>query len=167
MAHISFRIAALIVSISASSAFAQVNTSTATANGSTTIIQPITIAKNTDLAFGRIVRPATGSGTVTIANTADTVATSGGAVALASTTSRAKFTITGESGLNATLTVPSTLTLSSGANNLTVALTPDQTSPLTLGASSTILFVGGNFPVTNTTVSGAYTGTFDVTVAYQ
>ncbi len=167
MTRLGFCIAALAMGLGTSSAFAQVNTATATANGSATIIQPITITKNTDLAFGRIVRPATGSGSVTITNTADTVAAAGGAVALASTTSRAKFTIAGESGLSATLTVPATFALTSGANTLTVTLSPDQTSPLTLAATATTLYVGGSFPVTNATASGAYTGTFDVTVAYQ
>jgi hypothetical protein len=153
--------------LGASSALAQVNTSTATASGSTTIIKPLTITKNVDLAFGRIVRPSTGSGSVTIANTADTVSTAGGAVALASTTTRAKFTISGENALVTTLSVPTTFALNNGANVLTVTLSPDQTSPLTLGATDTTLFVGGSFPVTSTTVSGAYTGTFDVTVTYQ
>jgi hypothetical protein len=167
MKRISFCVATLIVGAGASSAFAQVNTSTATAAGSATIIQPITITKNTDLAFGRIVRPASGTDTVTIANTADTVGTGGTAVALTSTTSRAKFTIAGESGLTATLTVPASFALTNGANSLTVTLSPDQTSPLTLGATSTTLYVGGSFPVTSTTVSGGYTGSFNVTVAYQ
>lgn len=167
MTRFNICIAAVTMTVGASAAFAQVNTSTATATGTTTIIKPITIAKNTDLAFGRIVRPTTGAGTVTMANTADTVAAAGGAVALASTTTRAKFTIAGESASTATLTVPATLTLTSGANNLLVTLAPDQTSPLTLAATDTILYVGGSFPVSNTTASGAYTGTFDVTVAYQ
>lgn len=167
MSRLGYCIATLFLSLGASSAFAQVNTSTATANGSATIIQPITITKTSDLAFGRIVRPSTGSGTVTIANTADTVAAAGGAVALTSTTSRAKFSIAGENGVSATLTVPATFALTSGANSLTVTLSPDQTSPLTLGSTATVLNVGGSFPVTNATASGAYTGTFDVTVAYQ
>lgn len=167
MTRICFCTAALIMGLGASAAFAQVNTSTATAAGSATIIQPITITKNTDLAFGRIVRPASGSDTVTIGIGADTVSTGGTAVALASTTSRAKFSIAGESGLTATLTVPASFALTNGSNSLTVTLAADQTSPLTLGASATTLYVGGSFPVTSTTVSGGYTGSFNVTVAYQ
>ena len=52
-----------------SNAFAQTaaNTSSATATGSVTIVRPLTITKNSDLAFGRIVRPRTGgTGTVTL-----------------------------------------------------------------------------------------------------
>jgi hypothetical protein len=104
---------------------------------------------------------------VTIGIGADTVSTGGTAVALASTTSRAKFSIAGESGLTATLTVPASFALTNGSNSLTVTLAADQTSPLTLGASATTLYVGGSFPVTSTTVSGGYTGSFNVTVAYQ
>ena len=55
-------------------AFAQATANTS-ASGSVTIIRPITITKTADLQFGRVVLPSSGSATVTIANTADTIST--------------------------------------------------------------------------------------------
>lgn len=157
------------------SAFAQTaaNTSNATASGSVTIVRPLTITKNTDLAFGRIVRPRTGgTGTVMLANSGNSVVASAGAVALASTTSRAQFTVDGEGGQVVTTSIPSTATLSSGTNTLTVNLLPDFGGTVTLSgalaaAGSSTLNVGGSFSLPDTQASGAYTGNFTVTVAYQ
>ena len=51
-------------------AFAQ-DSDTADADGSTTIIQPLTMSKDADLSFGRIVKQSTGTATVTIADEVD------------------------------------------------------------------------------------------------
>jgi hypothetical protein len=58
-------LALALTSVFAAPAFAQA-TDSETTTGSTEIIQPIALTKNTDLAFGTIVRPASGSGTVTM-----------------------------------------------------------------------------------------------------
>ena len=60
----------------------------------------------------------------------------------------------------------------SGGGSLLVSLTNDLGTSTTLGGSvgsdgTKSLNVGGSFDVTNTTQTGAYTGTFNVTVAYQ
>lgn len=157
------------------SAFAQTaaNTSSATASGSVTIVRPLTITKNSDLAFGRIVRPRTGgTGTVTLANTGNSVVAASGAVALASTTSRAQFTVDGEGGQSVTTSIPATVTLTSGTNTIPVTLLPDFGSTVTLSgalaaAGSATLNVGGSFSLPDTQASGAYTGNFTVTVTYQ
>jgi hypothetical protein len=155
-----------------SSAMAQ-NTDSKNASGSVTLIRPIAIAKNADLQFGRIVKPATGAAAIAIANTADTVSTDT-AVALAGvSTSRAKFTITGESAQAIDITV-GTLTMN-GPNSATivVTLTPDQVSGATLSggtigsAGSLSLNIGGNFSLPAAQETGVYTGTFPVTVSYQ
>lgn len=157
---------------SAAPALAQ-SSATATANGSTTIIRPITLTKNTDLAFGRIVRPTTGTGTVAIANTADTVTAGSGAVAIASTTSRAQFTIDGEGAQAISVSVPATMTLNGpSASTISVALSGDLGATSTLSGTSgnagnQTLFVGGSFNLPSTQTTGAYSGTFNVTVAYN
>lgn len=148
-------------------------TASDTATGSVTIIQPLTIAKDVDLAFGRIVKPASGSGSVTIANTSDTVTAAGGAVALPGiTTSRAKFTIAGEGGQAVTVSVPASFNMLNGSNTIAVALTPDLSSPTSLSgalgsAGGATLYVGGNFSLPAGQATGLYTGTFNVSVAYQ
>lgn len=155
-------------------AFAQsaANTDNTTATTSVTIIRPLTITKTSDLAFGRIVRPRTGTGTVTLANTGNSVVAAAGAVALASTTSRAIFGVAGEGAQAVTTTIPGTVSLTSGANTLVVTLLPDFGSTVTLSgalaaAGTATLNVGGSFNLVDTQASGAYTATFPVTVAYQ
>lgn len=160
---------------SSSAALAQ-SSATATASGSTTIIRPITIAKDVDLAFGRIVKPSSGSGTVAIADTGDSVTAGLGAVALSGiTTSRAKFTVDGEGGQAVSLAIPANfdMVLSSDATKkITVNLDPDLASSITLSnalgsAGAATLYVGGSFALPSTTSTGAYSGTFSVTAAYQ
>ena len=155
-------------------AFAQsaANTDSASATASVTTVRPLTITKTTDLAFGKIVRPRTGTGTVVLANSGNSVVASAGAVALTSTTSRAVFAVAGEGAQVVTTTIPSTVSLVNGANSILVTLLPDFGSSVTLSgalaaAGSATLNVGGSFSVTDTQASGAYTATFPVTVTYQ
>lgn len=162
---------------SAAPAFAQAaNTSNDTANGSVTIIRPLTITKSADLVFGRIVEPRTGTGTVSIANTGNSVTAGSGAVALAGiTTSRAVFGVSGEGAQVVNVSMPATFDLTKGADSITVTLSPDwntTTNQVTLsgalaGAGAASLNVGGSFNLPSTQASGAYTGTFTVTVAYN
>jgi hypothetical protein len=154
----------------APAAFAQ-NTDTDTATGSVTIIRPLTVTKSTDLAFGTIVKPATGTGTVSIANNSTTVSATDGAVSLTGTGTHAIFTANGEGGQAVNVTVGS-LTMANGASNIAVTLSPDVSGATTLsgalgGAGSKTVNIGGSFTVPSALPTGAYTGTFDVTVAYQ
>lgn len=155
-------------------AFAQAaNTSSDSASASVTIVRPLTITKTADLAFGRIVKPRTGTGTVALANTGDSVAASAGAVALSGiTTSRARFTVDGEGGQVVTTSIPSTVNLTSGTNTIVVDLLPSFGSTVTLdnalaAAGSAALNVGGSFSLPAAQATGAYSGTFTVQVAYQ
>ena len=61
-------VGALMLIGAAAPAMAQSNTSSANAAGSITVYQPLTLASDVNLAFGRVVRPAAGTGSVTIAN---------------------------------------------------------------------------------------------------
>ncbi|RYE03830.1 MAG: DUF4402 domain-containing protein [Sphingomonadales bacterium] len=156
----------------AAPAFAQTGTDTAT--GSTTIVRPVTITKDADLAFGKIVRPPSGTSAVSMTDASDTVSADNGGLAVGTGTSRAKFTINGEGAQVVTLTVPANfvMTRSGGAETLTVTLDPDlgatTTLSSTLGTAGTkALNIGGSFSVLSTTVTGLYSGTFDVSVAYQ
>lgn len=158
-----------------SAAFAQsaANTDTATANGSVTIIQPLTITKDTDLVFGRVVKPRSGDGTVSIANDSDAVVAAAGAVALTGiTTSHAVFTVDGEGGQLVDVTMDPTFDLGNGTDTITVTLDPDFGASLTLSnalgsAGDATLNVGGSFDLPSTVSTGEYTGSFDVTVTYQ
>ena len=169
--HLSLTALVAAIAFSATPALAQASAS-ASANATTRIIQAISITKTADMAFGNVVKPSTGNGTYTIGNGADTVAASGtGAAAASGTTSRAKFTVTGEGAQTFAITVPATMTMTSGANNVTVNLTTAAaTGTLSgaLGASGTATVnVGGNFTIPSTQASGNYSGSFNVTVAYN
>jgi len=164
---------ALAVSTLGSNVAQAQSTSSVTTPGTTTIIQPVTIAQNNALAFGTIVRPSSGSSTISIGTGADTVGTTGSAVALRGTTSRARYTVSGEGGEIISVTMPATFALSrSGAPDLVVSLTRNPVGNLTLnnalGATGTAsLDIGGSFSISNTTATGDYLGSFTVSVAYN
>jgi hypothetical protein len=150
----------------ASPAFAQASAGSST-TGTTRILQGISIAKTTDLAFGTIVRPSTSTNSVVINETtgARTVTGGGDAVLVTSTSSRAAYTVTGEGAQTFSVTVPATF------NTLVVTTTnTGATGTLsgTIGASGTATVgVGGSFPLATSTATGNYTGTFTTTVAYN
>ena len=172
-------LAGLAISAIASAAHAQAS-ATSTTSASATIFRPITLTKNTDLRFGTIVRPATGSDTVTIDATDGTrqLATNS-AVALTSgahvAPGRATFTVDGEGGQAFSITVPASfnMTRTGGSETIAITLTASATSGTlsgTLGnasSGSATFGVGGAMPVTSSTASGAYSGSFVTTVAYN
>ncbi|MGE5501586.1 MAG: DUF4402 domain-containing protein [Ignavibacteriales bacterium] len=165
-----------VAAISAVSQPAMAAASTTQSTSSTVkIVQPITLTKNSDLAFGTIVKPTSGSSTVTISTSSDTpqLTGAGNAAQAASTTSRAAFTVGGEGGQGFSISVPAsvTMTRSGGSETLSVALTASGASGSldnSLGSAGSATFtVGGAFDVSASTVSGSYTGSFDTTVAYN
>jgi hypothetical protein len=161
---------------SAHAALAQPNSASASANASATVIQPITLTKNTDLAFGAIVRPSLGANTVTIDPQSGTRTISGtgdGALTTNQTVSRATYAVGGEGGMAFSITVPTsfTMTRAGGSETLPVALTASNRSGSLTGATgsagSANFSIGGSLPLSSATIAGDYTGTFDVTVGYN
>lgn len=135
-----------------------------------TTFRPISMSKSTDLVFGTIVKPPSVSGRVSM-DSAGNLTIPTGAVALRAH-SAANFIVYGESAQAFTVAVTPTFTMTSGANSLAVTTTPSGSS-FTLGGSaigaqgSYSLGVGGSFPLSPTTPTGAYTGSFTVTVTYN
>jgi hypothetical protein len=159
----------------AGAAAAQTSANT-TASGSLGVVQPISIAKVTDLSFGTVVRPGSGSGTVTVdASTGNRVLT-GGVSAINggpfTSITRAAFTVSGEGGYNFTVTIPASFNITRNGNqdpiqvNLT-STTGTGTLSNAFGTTGTATVgVGGSVTLSNGTPSGAYTGAFTITVAY-
>jgi len=142
----------------------------ATAN----VFRSIAITNSSALAFGRITRPRTGSGTVSLAAATGAVTTTGtGVTRMPSPASTAaSFTATGEGGQSFSVSVPSTFDLTNGGDTIVVTLTPstsgNQSFSGAIGSAGTLpILVGGSFALTSTTALGTYTGTFGVTVAYN
>lgn len=159
----------------------------ASAQGSATanavIAKPITISSTANLDFGTIVPNSTGNGTITV--TVDTASTTpptlGGVVDgawIGGTISAAAFAVTGRPNATYAITVPAagvTITGTTATNTMTVDTFTESTS----GAGGTLLVgatpglgqdsftVGATLNVPAAQAADTYSGTFNVTVAYN
>jgi hypothetical protein len=149
-----------------SSAYAQ---STASADASARIVSPLQITKTADLKFGNVAAgPA--AGTVDMAITDVRTATGGVTLISAGNVSNAAaFDIIGYPDATFTISLPSTILIASGANDMQV-----DNFVSSLGATSALdalgesaLKVGATLNVDANQPVGLYTGSFDVTVAYN
>jgi hypothetical protein len=160
----------------AAPAFAQA-TSNQSSSGSMTLFLPIALIKNTDLSFGTVTRPTSGSGNVNVNATTGAVTATGGINTVNNgpnaPASRATFTVTGEGGMNFTVAVPSTFNMTRAGNQDPIQVTLSSTMGSgtlsgSYGGSGTATFgVGGAVVISSATPTGAYTGNFTVTVAYN
>jgi hypothetical protein len=135
------------------------------------ILRSIAISKTSDLVFGRISRPLTGLGQVTIDPVSGARTTSGALAFDTPTPSRAAFHVTGEGGQAITVTVPATFQMT-GPQPMTVTTTTSITGSAQLdsvpGSAGAFTFgVGGSASIDSTTPTGDYSGSFTVTVAYN
>lgn len=168
-------IAATVALGLAGAASAQTSANT-TASGSLGVVQPITIAKVSDLSFGTVVRPVSGNGTVVIDASTGARTMTGGVSAIGggpvTTVTRAVFTVSGEGGYNFTVTIPASFNITRNGNQdpiqvTLVSTTGTGTLSNSFGTTGTATVgIGGSVPISNGTPSGSYTGTFTVTVAY-
>jgi hypothetical protein len=181
--------AATLAASTAAFAANEGNTSSATGHGTATLIQPIAVTNSGgDLAFGKIVRPTSGTGHVTITNSSAGVSRSAsdGAVELTTTAATAPtFTIKGEGNSTYQLEI-TPLSLSDGTHSIAVTLKPTLDSTAlsdvttatltttanafggTLGAQQThTLYIGGVLPVAFDATSATYAGDFTVTATYE
>ncbi len=143
---------------------------TASANATADIVEAIGITKDVDLAFGGWISPAAAA-TVEI-GTASDMPTSTLTQISQIAPSRAQFTVTGTAGYTYDITLPASVTLSSGSNTMTVdTFTCSKATEGTASISSTpaenVFYVGATLNVAASQAAGAYTNTFDVTVAYN
>lgn len=153
---------------------AAAQSASASASATTTILQPLTISKSSDLGFGSIVKPTgTTASTVSVSAAGSRTITGGNAAAAdGQGVSNAAFVIDGEGGRQFSITVPASFNMVSGTNTLKVTTSKSTGATGALSGSlgsqgSLSLGVGGSFKVSKTTPSGAYVGAFQVTVAYN
>ncbi|HEY0611231.1 MAG TPA: DUF4402 domain-containing protein [Chitinophaga sp.] len=162
--------AALALFICSSKAIAQ---ETATATATATIVTPIAITKATDMNFGNVAVQSATAGTVVLPPSATpTRGTTGGVTlpATAGTVSAASFTVTGEDAYTYSISLPASVTITSGSNSMTVNTFTSSPSPtgLLTGGEQT-LFVGATLNVAAAQASGTYVSStpFNVTVNYN
>jgi hypothetical protein len=143
----------------------------ASVKGTAVYVVPITIAKAFDLNFGTVQIGST-AGTVIL--TPDGVRSKTGGVSLLSPTGTVQvgsFTVSGTPSSTYTISLPSSYTISSGANNMTVnafSSSPSGAGILSSSGSQTIN-VGATLNVGASQTPGTYTNAsgFSVTVNYN
>lgn len=150
--------------------FAAQNTATGTGTANARIITAISIVPGTALNFGDVV-PSAVAGTVSV--DAAGVRTSAGGATLGSATGVAAgaFTVNGQANATYAITLPANgvVTVASGANTMNVnnfVSNPAGTGTLSAGGSQA-LAVGATLSVGISQAAGSYTGTYQVTVAYN
>jgi hypothetical protein len=122
------------------------------------VSRPIAVSEVSPLNFGTIIRPRSGTGSVVMDPSTGAVSVTGGGWVLSvPSPSRGAFLVTGEGGQAYSISVPP-FQMKKGGN--TISVTPS-TMP------SGTVYVGGSFPVSNTTSAGKYTGTVSITVQYN
>lgn len=162
-------LAAALAILSADRASAQFNQATTSANASASIVTAISLAKTADLAFGDAVAGGT-AGTVVVTPAGARSATGGTTLGSSSGVSAASFTVTGDPSSTYSITLPGSTTLTFAVINTMTANTftsnPSSTGTLSAGGSQT-LTVGATLNVGASQAAGTYTGSFNVTVAYN
>ncbi len=150
------------------------NTVSTTGAATATVLRSLSLQKTSDLAFGRIVRPSSGSGTVTVSTSGQRSLSSPDIIGLPTpSTSAASYTVKGEGGRTLSINVPTSvvMTRQGGSDKLTVTTTNTISAPAlsaAMGQQGSYGFsVGGSFPISSTTAPGAYSGVFTVTAAYN
>lgn len=158
---------AALVGTVAAAAFASTGAqaATATAQAKAEILQQITVTKNADLDYAVIVTGATAS-TVQVSTAG--VRTCGSGLTCTGTAAAADFTVAGTTGKVATISVPASVSLTSGANSMSSTLV-GSASTLTISATAANnkFQVGGTLSVGANQADGVYSGNFTVTVNYQ
>jgi len=161
MKKITFILFALI----AGTTFAQDGNASAEANAAADIVSPISITPEQALNFGKVSNYALGKVIVETDGTFDTstlsqIGTTSPAAAL--------FDVTAASGFSYIITLPTTVQLTNGAVDITVDnFNHDAGTDVTGSGGVQTIGVGATLNVDAGQATGNYTGTFDVSVAYE
>jgi hypothetical protein len=154
--------------LAAGGAHAQQNSATTSASVGATIVPAIAISKTVDLNFGDVVAGSS-SGTVELSTAGSRLATGGTTLANTASTAAASFNVTGDPNGTYAITLPSSVDINSGGDTMTVdnfVSNPSGTGLFSGGGSQTLL-VGATLNVGANQPTGIYSGSFDVTVAYN
>lgn len=140
---------------------------TASASASANILAPVTLTKTSDLNFATIV---TGTTADTVIVSAAGARTCGAALTCSGSVTSAAFNVAGTASTSYAITLPSTISITSGSNAMNVATFTSSKSGnvSTLNGSGADSFsVGATLSVGANQAAGAYTGNFTVAVDYN
>ncbi|MEM1035713.1 MAG: DUF4402 domain-containing protein [Pseudomonadota bacterium] len=135
-------------------------------NAGARIVAPLQVANATALYFGTVVPSITTADTVIVSATG---AKTCGAELTCLTTDHtaAAFNVTGEDARTYTISLPSSVQISNGSQNMDVDNFTGSKASGTLTSGADSFTVGGTLDVGANQAAGEYTGTFTVTVEYQ
>ncbi len=160
-------LAAGFMTMAASGASAQSTSDAASANATANILGSISLTKVDDLAFGDIIA-SNQAGTVAVSTNGQ--ATDNGGVIQLGGEDNAEFTVSGQKNRAYDITLPGSIDITGPGNEkMTVdnfVSTPDGSGQIKGNGIDTIK-VGATLHINANQAYGFYTGTFDVTVAYQ
>lgn len=134
-------------------------------NAASVFAAPTAVTKNQDFNFGKVIGGAGRSGTVTITS-AGSRTYSGSILPLGTAFSVARYTITGTSGKSYTITLPTSVVINAGADQMTVTAI---TSSIALtgvfpAGGAVALSVGGTLNVGGVQRNALYSGNMSITV---
>lgn len=120
------------------------------------------LTKTQDFSFGKFLA---GTGTVTV-DTSGARSSSGVVLLKGGVVTPARFTLSGNGGRNYTMTVPTTVTLAAGSNQMTLSgITPSIAVSGVIPTTGSLSFtVGGTLTVNGSQQNGVYTGNLTLTV---
>jgi len=171
MERINHKSARIALAVSAIALFAMAAPAqaakTVSASASAVLVDALAITKSADLDFGRLSSDTSG-GTAVI-STAGARSVTGDVVEEGGSPAAAGFDVTGEAGLGYDITLPTSIVLNDGgSNNMTVnTFTDSNAGSGTLTGGTDSFTVGATLNVGASQATGTYTGSFDVSVAYQ
>jgi Mat/Ecp fimbriae major subunit len=162
---------AIGITLAVSVLLVSAGTANAASGGATVqIVNAIALSNTVGLNFGQVIG-GSGASVVTVTPGGVRTLTSGTAILAGGTVTAASFAVTGGIGAAYTVTLPATVDLTSDANTLTitsVTSSPTGAAGLLDSSGNQTLLVGGVLAIpAGPAASGIYSGTFDVTVAYN
>jgi Mat/Ecp fimbriae major subunit len=146
---------------------AHAQAATATASATATILAPVQLTKTADLAFATIV---TGSAADTVIVSSAGARSCGSNLTCSGAVAAAAFNVAGSASTSYAITLPGTVTISSGTNNMSVGtFTSSKAGNVsTLNSSGADSFtIGATLSVGANQAAGSYSGSFSVAVDYN
>ena len=159
----------ILMSIASLNAFADGgSTATSSASASARIITPIALSTTQNLNFGNIASSNT-LGTVTISTANVRTSTGGVTPSAIGAFTQAIYAASGENNATYSIQLPSSVTISDGTNNMTVNnfVSDPGTTGVLSGSGAQTINVGATLNVGADQATGNYSGTYDVTIAYN
>lgn len=138
------------------------------------VFRPIGLELTSNLAFGNISIPSSGSGSVTIDPATGIRTTEGTGVQALNlpAPSRAAFTLRGEGGSTVSIAVPETIEMSGPGGTVEVKVDTVGDGDVNLSSSPGseavhYIYLGGTIEVNSGLVAGNYSGNFTITASYN